>query len=836
MKNKKIYCIDANGYIHRAYHALPLMTTSRGQVVNAVYGFLRMMLKILNRDSPEYIVVCFDSPGPTFRKQQYQSYKANRPQTPEDLKQQIKLCRELVENLNLPFLERQGYEADDLIATLTEKAKQNGMEVVIVSSDKDVLQLVDENVKVLNELKNIIFDEEKVKQEYGVSPSQIKDVFGLSGDAVDNIPGVSGIGEKTAIKLIQEFGSIENLYANLEKIPGKLREKLSSQKEIAFLSKQLATLDKNVSVDIDVNQCRLRDINREGLIKFLKELEFRTVLNEIISEVKETEVNYHQLVPSEIKSFIETLSKSKEFAFYLTADGVYFSFCAKEAFYLQGWKENIENLKFIFQNSQTTKCGVDIKSSINILFENKINLGENIFDLMVAGYLLNPSADKYDLDSLLLDYLGVKISEDHFQKVDFIWRLYILIKKELVEKQILDVFLNIEMPLLKVLSKMERNGIKVNIDYLKELSKIFEKEILKFETQIYQIAGGEFNLNSPQQLSFVLFKKLRLTPIKKTKTGFSTREDVLIELSKFHPLPALILKYREFQKLKSTYIDGLLKLVDPSTARIHTTFNQTGTVTGRLSSVEPNLQNIPAKSELGLKIRKAFIPEKGYIFLSADYAQIDLRVLAHFSKDENLLKAFFSNEDVHLKTASQIFNVPLEKVTEEMRNQAKRINFGIVYGMSPYRLSQDLGISLAEAEKILGNYFTYYSKVKKYQEEIISFARQNGYVSTLIGRRRYLEGINSKDINIRSSYERMAINTPIQGSSADIIKIAMVNIDKIMEREKFNTKMLLQIHDELVFEVPLEEKEVISEIVKKEMEGAVELVVPLKVNISLGGD
>ncbi len=879
MTNKKLYLIDGNAYFYRAYYALPPLVNSQGLPVNAVYGFTRMMLKIIQRENPYYLVVCFDSPHPTFRHKEYVEYKANRSAMPEDLKIQIPSCKRVIESLSVAFFQKEGYEADDLIATIAGKAEREGIETVIVSSDKDMLQLVNEKITVLDELKNIVYDDEKVKQTLGIEPGQIVDFMGLAGDSVDNVPGIPGIGNKTAVKLIQKYGTIENLKNNLLELKGKIKEKIENFFPMAEMSRRLVTLVKNVPIEMEISACKFEKIEREKFLKILKEFEFKNLISEWMSEEKDISDNYQIIAgEKEFERILKKLYESKKFFFKIqTTDSspltaqivsLIFTFENGESVYLpmahnyDGCPGQLKadyvlaKLKLIFENEKIKKCGQDLKFSFIVLKQQGINLCGIDFDVMVAAYLLNPSKQKYPLENIILEYLDVKtttiadlikkekkgVSKINIERIALlacrdtkcIMQLTEILNSQLKKKGLDKLFYQIEMPLLKILAKMQIEGILLDSDYLKEIQVELGQEIEKLKKEVYAQSGEEFNINSPKQLSVILFEKLKLPIIKRTKTGASTSEEILKKLSFSHKLPVFILKYRELQKLKSTYVDGLLKLVDSKTRRIHSSFNQTITATGRLSSSDPNLQNIPVRTKMGKAIRKAFISKKGWVLVSLDYSQIDLRVLAHFSKDVNLKNAFCCGNDVHNQTAREIFNIPLEKITSEERKTAKIINFGIIYGMSSYGLALELGISQIQAQEYIKKYFIKYEGIKKFIDEAVAKAKKDGYVLTLFNRRRYLPEIQSKNRILKEFAERVAINMPIQGTSADIIKIAMVQIDSELKNKNLKSRMLLQIHDELIFEVPQEEKEVLIQMAKEKMETAVKMEVPIKVNIKTG--
>lgn len=881
MTSKKLYLIDGNAYLHRAYYALPHLTNSQGLPLNAVYGFTRMLLKILRQENPYYVSICFDFPGRTFRHEEFAEYKATRSPMPEDLKVQLPLSKKIVEALNVSFFEKEGYEADDLIATLSREAEKEGIETIVVSGDKDMLQLVNEKIKVLNEAKNILYDLEKVKQTFGIEPKQIVEFMGLAGDSTDNIPGVPGIGSKTAIKLIQEFGTIENLIQNLSQIKGKIREKIENFSQKAQTSKKLATLAKNVPIEIKISDCRVKEINQDKFLKILKEFEFKTLISECMKNKKYIQNEYQIILEKQdFEKMLENIFKIKSFAFEIETTNfspletqiIGFSFSLKDygSFYLPvahnylGCPKQLEigevlkKLKPILENEEIKKYGKDIKYDLIVLKQKGIDLFGISFDVMIASYLLNPAKQGHTLEDIVLKYLNYKIpsitrlintgnkqlslSDVEIEKVanlacnntSFILQLVEVLNVQLKDKKLEELFNNIEMPLLKVLAEMQMKGFLLDIDYLNLVGIELEKEAEDLKSKIHAQSGEEFNINSSKQLSFILFEKLKLPIIKKSKTGPSTAEDVLKELTYAHSLPSLILRYRELQKLKSTYIDSLLRLVNSKTRRIHSSFNQTITATGRLSSSEPNLQNIPVRTKMGRKIRKSFISEEGWFLVSVDYSQIDLRVLAHFSKDRNLKSAFYNGEDIHTQTASEIFNIPVSEVTADLRKLAKSINFGIVYGMSPYALSQELGISQSQARDYIKRYFTKYKGVKEYIDKTLKEAKKCGYVTTLLNRRRYLAEIQSANPNLRRFAERIAINMPVQGTAADIIKVAMVQISAELKKRNLKSKILLQIHDELIFEVPQGEINLLIQIAKEKMEGAVKMDIPIVVNIKKG--
>jgi len=885
MKNNKptFYCIDGNSYIHRAYHALPMMTNSEGQPTNAVFGFIKLITKLIRTTSPEYIAVCFDSPGPTKRHDEYEQYKATRKPTDKELKSQFPLVHEVVKAMNIDMLVKPGYEADDIIATLCKKATDEGIKTVIITSDKDAYQLVNDSVGIYNEQSGVEYDREKVKEKMGVNPEQIVDLLALMGDSSDNVPGVKGIGQKTAVSLLQQFNGLDNIYKNLNDIKGKVKENLEACKEEAYLSKKLVTLFYDVPVENDIIDFKIKKPNIKELIEVYSKLGFKSMIEalqsekpqapeqpqQVIAEKKEEYEAGYKLIDtqSDVKSLADDIKKDGIFSFEVVSDGE--SPMRSEVMGMAVTRKNgkscyvdltgsrrtlIKIMEPVFSDGKITKCVHDLKRNIILLRGEGIFVNGSAFDSMIASYVLDP-AEGHGIERVALSYLNYKISDkekdnktadtglfssesagETCRKSSIILRLKTVMEKELAEKGLEKLFREVEMPLAGILAEMEMEGIFVNKNYLAELSKEFNSEMLKLEKNIYELAGQDFNINSPKQLSFILFEKLRLPVMGKTKSGYSTSEDVLVQLQACHALPALMISYRELQKLKSTYIDALGELINPDTGRIHSSFNQTVTATGRLSSSEPNMQNIPIRSELGRKIRSAFIPEDGYVFISADYSQIDLRVLAHISEDENLLDSFRKNQDVHTRTACEIFNVKPEEVTPEMRRMAKVVNFGLSYGMGPQKLARDLSIPVSVAKNYIQTYFKKYKGVKKYMDSVVKQAGTDGYVCTILNRRRYLPDINSSNRLLRNNAEKMAINTPIQGSSSDIIKVAMVNIEKSLKEQELKSRMIVQIHDELLFEVYKGEEKEITAMAKKEMENSVQLKVPLAVDVKTGSN
>ncbi|MBU4334763.1 MAG: DNA polymerase I, partial [Candidatus Omnitrophica bacterium] len=773
----------------------------------------------------------------TYREEKYAEYKVQRPSMPDNMVSQIPIIKDVIKAHNLMIFELGGYEADDIIATFSNKASDEGLEVVIVSDDKDMYQLLGENVKVFNSRKDVVLSYEDVKDKLGFEPSRIVDYIGLAGDKSDNLPGVMGVGEVTAKKLLSEFDDLESIFEHIEEVtPLKLREKLQANKESAFFSKELAILETTVPFHFDLDQLKVEKPDNKLLYEMYKDLEFRKWADELSSEVKMVEdIKIRSLKDkSEINKIIEDIEEEGKFSFLIsTVDDLFDS----NSVYLSLGRSNVYSFKIdllvemkgVFSNESITKVTFDIKSASKVIAAYDCELN-GCFDVMLAGYLLNPSRTSYNISDLSWEYLKVSVSEQDkiAHETVNIYHLFPLLSRELDQKLLLSLFNDIEMPLALVLSKMERCGVKIDVELLKDLSKSCDKKIGELKSTLFDMAGEEFNVNSPKQLSVILFEKMKYCAVKKTKTGYSTDESVLTKLAKDHEFPKLILEHRQIAKLKSTYIDALPVLVDSDTGRIHASFVQNGTETGRLSSRNPNLQNIPIRTELGAQIRKAIIPSaEDRILLAADYSQIELRILAHLSEDETLKKAFADDQDVHQFTASLIFDVEESKVTKEMRNSAKRVNFGIVYGMSAFGLSKDLDVSQKEAQMFIDKYFARYPKVKEFMDDTIKECEEHGFVHTLLNRRRYIPEIKSKNMSVRQFAQRQAINTPVQGSAADLMKLAMINIQNELEKRKLESKMLITVHDELVFDVVKKEKDEVIELVRRLMETPLKLSVPV---------
>ena len=882
---KKIFLIDGSAFLYRAFHAIRSLSTSKGHPTNATFGFTRILLKLLKDNSPEYAVVLFDVKGPTFRHKMYDQYKANRPPMPGELVAQIPDIKRIIKALNIPIVEKQGFEADDLVGTYSKLAQEKGFEVVMVTGDKDFIQLITERCTLWDPMKDTVKDVKRIKEDMGIEPEQFIDVLGLAGDSSDNIPGVQGVGPKTAIKLIAQFGSIENIYGNLDSLKKKkkLYENLSNSKDIVFLSRDLATIDTSVAVKDQIEDFKLGEFDRKKAFKLFQELEFKTLAMEFAQKADKSEKIYKLITTTkELEKLAHVLENKMIFAIDTETTskhpmkaqlvGMSFSFRENRGFYIPightfpdefeqpGKEEILRIFKPLLENPDIKKVGQNIKYDYIVLARFGIFMQGIAFDTMIASYLLNPSVRGHSLDRIAMNLFGYKTisyeevagkgkNQTGFQQVpiceavnyasedaDITFMAYQHFKKEIKDQGLSDLMKNIEVPLITVLGNMEMEGIKVDKNVLKHLSNTFDLELKSLEKAIYSLAGEEFNINSSQQLGVILFEKLNLKVVKKTKkkTGFSTDVEVLTKLARTHELPEKLLRYRTLGKLKSTYVDALHKLTSKETGRVHTSFNQAITVTGRLSSSNPNLQNIPIRKKEGRKIRKAFIPKEGHTLISADYSQIELRILAHYAQDEILIEAFKNGEDIHTRTALEVFQVLPQFVTKDLRSQAKTINFGIIYGMSGFRLANDLNISRKMANAYIDNYFKRYSGVKQFIDTTIEETKKSCEVYTIFGRRRRLDDINSSNANIRNFAQRAAVNTPIQGSAADLIKLAMIKMDAALQKNNMASKMLLSVHDEIIFETPLEEKDQLIDLAKSVMENVYPLKVPLEVNFGSG--
>ncbi len=879
---KTIFLVDGSGYIYRAYHALRHLSTSQGLPTNATYVFTNMLLKLLSEKAPKYMLMAFDVKGPTFRHKMYPAYKANRPPMPENLIVQIPYIKKVVEAMNIASLELTGYEADDIIGTVARAAQEKGFTVIIVTGDKDFKQLVSSRTTIWDPMKDRTTDYGSLKDSFGLEPSQWIDVMGLSGDTSDNIPGVPGIGEKTAIQLINTFGNIEALFENLHKVTKKkLHENLDKYHDQAMLSRQLVVINTKVPLSLDVKSFKMLGPDKKILAHLFKDLGFRRLQEQFPIERDLSNKKYKAIMDEQaLTNLIHELKNSKVFSLDLETTsknpmmaeivGLSFSCRPNEASYIPLRHTNtigaeqlepnstLAQLKPLLQDARLDKGGQNIKYDQIVLQRAGIRLAGVVFDTMVASYLLNPASRTHNLGQIAAEYLdhrmisykettdnGKKGFEDVSIKdavpyacedADITLMAHKLFKPKLEQGGLENLYEKVEMPLIPVLVDMQMTGVYVDKVQLEEISKDFGYKLNQIEERIYAVAGEEFNIQSHQQLGHILFEKLKLPIQKKTKKkkGYSTDLEVLTTLSAQHELPDMVLKYRSLAKLKSTYADALVNLIHPQTGRIHTSYNQTVTATGRLSSSEPNLQNIPIRTEEGRKIRTAFIPRKGWLIFSADYSQIELRILAHYSQDPILVEAFKNDQDIHTRTATEVFQLFPSMITPDMRRQAKVINFGIIYGMGPFRLAKELGISQKMAKTYIEHYFARYKGVKHFIDKTIEQARESGFIKTLLKRHRRLPDISSTNRTAREFAERTAVNTPLQGTAADLIKIAMIRISQALKENGLRTKMLLQVHDELVFECPPEEQERATKLVESIMEGVYELEVPLKVNIKTG--
>lgn len=883
MENKKIMIIDGSSLMHRAFYALPLLTTKKGLYTNGVYGFLTMLYKINEEYNPDYVCVAFDKKGPTFRHKQYTEYKGTRQSTPSELSQQFPLIKEILEYMSIITLEMQEFEADDIAGTLAKIGEDKSLEVILVTGDKDYLQLATDRTKVILTKKGISeiesYDRNRIKEEYGIEPSQFIDLKGLMGDKSDNIPGVPGIGEKTGLKLIHEYGSIDNIYKNIDNISGKkLKENLIENESMAYISRKLGEIITNVPLDNELEDFKVSNPDWKELKNIYEELEFKSLLSKIPEEYKEKakvvkfEYSYKELLPSEFSDYANKIKTEGKFSFKFILDttnyieneiiGIGMKLSEGDTHYidiLKYKKEFTDEFKVVFEDESIEKMGHDLKLDIVQLFRLNVFITNYTFDSMIAQYLLNPSQSNYSINNISEEYLDVygidnesiygkgksakspeDVNKEDLMKylsfiLESIFKLEPIMIGKIIEQGMENLYKEVELPLVEVLANMEFIGFKINETELQKIGKEYDDEIESLTNEIYDLAGMRFNINSPKQIGEILFEKLMLPVIKKTKTGYSTDVEVLEKLKDQHPIIEKIIRYRQIVKLKSTYIDGLLLLINSKTNRIHSSFNQTIATTGRISSTEPNLQNIPIRTEDGRKIRRAFIAQlPEYRLLDGDYSQIELRVLAHISKDPKMIEAFVDGEDIHRKTASEVFHVNKEDVTSELRYRAKAVNFGIVYGISDFGLSRDLNIPRKESKAYIENYFNNFHMVKKYMDDIVAEGKENGYVETILNRRRYIPELNSRNFNVRSFGERIAMNTPIQGSAADIIKMSMVMVYNELKKRKLLSRLILTVHDELILEVHENEIDEVSTMVKNIMESAISLSVPLKVDFKIG--
>jgi len=840
----RLFVVDGPGYLYRAYHALPYLSNSKGQPSNAVFGMSTMLWKLLRDESPEYAAVAWDPPGPTFREAKLPSYKETRPGMPDDLRSQIALVMRVFEALRLPLLEVPGFEADDVLGTLVERMKGEPVEMVLVTSDKDMLQLVSPRVRVLSANARgepVWYDEAAVTAKWGVTPEQIPDLLALMGDSIDNIPGVPGIGEKTAVKLISQFGGVSRLYENLTLVPGKLREALAANRPQALLSRELATVSSRVPIAQGLEDLRRQEPDWERLRALWKELEFHTLIRQLPAsapaavaaealptlEGPEALERWLGAVPADAPVAVDWVGEGAPPEPTLSALGLFHPAAGAAILPLGSVPPELGGRRLI---------GHDVKPMIEWWLARG-GSPPAFEDTAVGAYLLNPARTNYKLDEVSAELLGEGPGlAAPGTRARWVWKLWEMLPRALKEVGLDTLYEEVERPLVPVLAAMERHGIRVDPGGLEAFSKELDGTLVGLTRQIYTLAGGEFNIGSPKQLAEVLFEKLKLPPVKKTKTGYSTDADVLEQLALGHELPARIIEHRTLAKLKSTYADALPELIHPSTGRIHTSFNQLVAATGRLSSSQPNLQNIPIRTELGRRIRAAFVPEPGWRFLAADYSQIELRILAHVSGEESLLAAFRAGEDIHQRTAAEVFGVNVTAVVAEQRAIAKTTNFAVIYGVTAFGLSNQLSFTPKQAQEFLDRFFGRHAKVKAYLERTVAEGRQRGFVQTLLGRRRYIPELQSGNPNLRGFAERMATNAPIQGTAADLVKIAMVRMAKALAEGGFKARMLLQVHDELLFEAPEDELARLEALTREVMESAMALDVPLKVDIKTGAD
>lgn len=887
-KSKKLVVIDGNAIIHRSFHALPPLSTKKGELVNAVYGFASTLLSVIEKFQPDYILATFDLAAPTFRHEEYKEYKATRVKAPDELYAQIERVKELVRAFNIPIYEKEGYEADDVIGTVVKQSEtlNNGIENIIVTGDLDTLQLVNENTKVFALRRGItdtvLYDSAAVMDRFGLRPDQMIDYKGLRGDVSDNIPGVKGIGEKTATTLLQTYGTLEKVYENIAEIKGAVKDKLEKDKAQAFKSKWLATIVLDAPVKLELEKAVTREFDRPTIVKLFQELNFFSLIKRLPGDNTKASVvagppqgvkdfKFELITPEKLDEFVKTLSEAEEISIALKTIGEkYFdseikgvAICHKtgRAGYVEYLKESFEKLRVVFEQEKIKKIGYDLKYELEVLEKYGFELKNIDWDVMISAYVLNPGG-KVELPNIVLEELGeelekngkkgqlgleIESAEEVAHKIcrraDYVFKLKNIHEKKIKdisaeqknENNLESVFRKIEMPLVEILSKMETNGIRLNKIIFAGISEAIEKRIENLEKGIYESAGKNFNINSPRQVAEILFDVLKIPAdnIKKLKTGYSTASSELTKLRGEHKIIEKIEEYREIFKLKTTYLDTLPLLTDEN-SRIHSSFNQAVAATGRLSSSDPNLQNIPIKTDIGQLLRTAFEAEDGYRLVSADYSQIDLRVVAHVSGDKNMIEAFTKGEDIHRATASIINKVTPSQVTEKLRSKAKALNFGIIYGMGVFGFASSAGIDREEARKFINEYMEKFSGVANYMKKTKEEAKKNLFVETQLGRRRYIPEINSANFQVQSGAERMAINMPIQGMAADIMKLAMIAAEKIVAEYSGQVRTVLQVHDELVFEAKEEIAQEFSQKIKTTMENVLKLKVPLVVDVRTG--
>ena len=872
----KLLLIDGNSIINRAFYGImgnKMLMTEDGTYTNAVYGFLSILFKELEDIKPEYLVVAFDLKAPTHRHKMYDKYKANRHGMPEELAMQMPILKETLKAMNVCIIEKEGYEADDILGTLAKWGQKEELEVTVLTGDRDSFQLIDKNIKVriprtkMGKTETEDYTVEKIEEEYGLEPLDLIEVKGLMGDASDNIPGVPGVGEKTALNLIKQYKSIDEVYNHIDEQKGKLKEKLSENKDLAYLSRTLGTIDINAPIEKDLNVFQIEEWNKPEVLEIFKRLKFNRFIDRFalqdnvggtsLSEPQiNTEIEHEKIVDkTKLAELKQEIQENKVMYYYLTEEKfIIYSPKTNKCFSI----ENIQDFKDIFEDKNILKCSYKQKEEFIILWNKGIEAKNLMFDIAIAGYILNSNINKYTIEYLANEYINFDIAEylSNTEKTEAeqitlfdnteepkedktyiyaytIYKLYNVLTQKMEEAGSIDLFNKIEMPLTEVLASMQYEGIYIDKQELLDFGKELQEKIDILTQEIYELTGEEFNINSTKQLGEILFEKLKLTVKKKTKTGYSTDVDVLEKIKYEHPVIEKILEYRQLQKLNSTYVEGLIPYID-ETGRIHSKFHQTVTTTGRISSTDPNLQNIPTRMELGRKLRKVFKPEQGCIFVDADYSQIELRVLAHISEDKNMIEAFCNNEDIHAQAASKVFNIPLEEVTKEERTKAKAVNFGIVYGISEFGLGEQLGVPRKKAKEYIEQYLDKYSGIKEFMTNIVEETKEKGYVETLYHRRRYVPELKSNNYMVRQFGGRVAMNTPIQGTAADIMKIAMINVYNKLKENNLKSKLIVQVHDEILVETLESEKEQVKQIVKEEMENVIKLKVPLLAEVEEG--
>lgn len=858
---KKLLILDSNSILNRAFYGVRYLSAKDGTPTNAIYGFLNILLKLIKEQEPDYICAAFDVKAPTFRHKQYEGYKAQRKPMPEGLAAQMPLAKDVLRAMGVTILEKEGYEADDIIGTVARLCEESEISCFIATGDKDDLQLASDKTKVILTVtksgynETIIYDDKAVKEKYHVTPTEFIDVKALMGDPSDNIPGVKGVGEKTAMSLIEKHHSIEYIYENIDGIglKGAMLQKMKDGREMAFMSKELATINRNTPIEFNAEKCVFDGFENNGeLYEILKRLELNSIIKKLdlsgVDNVKENEDIFKDF---SYQVGDKNMISGDKVTVVLDFDGDNISSAAVGAGNNAVVLNEQDDIKELLEDDSIAKVMFDVKEAI-VKLNCRIDIKNIADDTAIAAYLVDPAKNEYTIEKLASEYFGTVIEKPEVKQLSLLddvetdrseylakcavalgvlnERIGDKIKENGQEK----LYQEVELPLVTVLAHLEINGFLVDDHQLKEFADKLGEKIDALTNEIYMLAGEEFNINSPKQLGVILFEKLELKPVKKTKTGYATNADVLEKLRDKHPIVNFIMEYRQLAKLKSTYCDGLRAVVNPNTHRIHSVFTQTVTVTGRLSSTEPNLQNIPTRTELGREIRKMFVAKEDYVLVDADYSQIELRVLAHIANDETMINAFRNNEDIHAVTASQVLGIPLEDVTKEQRSSAKAVNFGIVYGIGEFSLAQDLHISVKEAKAYIESYLEKYHGVRNYMESIKEQAKKDGYVKTMLNRIRYIPELKSPNYNIRQFGERVALNTPIQGTAADIIKLAMVRVDNRLINEGLKSKLILQVHDELIVEAHKDEVDKVKQILSEEMQSAMELNVPLKVDMSTG--